>query len=96
VLGAPVLGAPVLGAPVLGPLGLGAVELAGAAELGVPVVVDGRELLSALAAPVLLGDGDPVCDVGVHATSAATRTEEAAARRRGCGRYISQLLRNGE
>ena len=80
------------------PFGLGAVELAGAAVLGgVPVVVDGRELsgldivvdareLSGLAE--LLGDGDPVCDVGVHAMSAAATTA-AAVRRRGCGRYMA-------
>jgi hypothetical protein len=56
----------------------GVAELAGIAELGgVAVVVVVREL-SVLAAP-LLGVGDPVCDVGVHATSAATRTAEAAA-----------------
>jgi hypothetical protein len=83
--------------PVLGPapFGLGAVELpgevelAGVAELGVPTVVDGREALSGPDAR--LGDGEPVCpvcDVGVHATSAATTNEAAAARRRGCERYI--------
>jgi hypothetical protein len=66
---------------------VGAVELAGAAELeGVPVVVLRPALVSGLAEA--LGDGDPVCGVGWHATSAATRTEAAAARRRGCGRYI--------
>jgi hypothetical protein len=65
-----------------GPLGLGAVELAGIAVLGgVAVVVVVRELLSDLAV-LLLGDGDPVCDVGVHATSAPRKTAEAAATRR--------------
>ena len=59
-----------------GPLGLGAVEAGGVAEL-----VGGAELLSDLAAS-LLGAGDPVCDVGVHATSAARKTAEAAAMRR--------------
>lgn len=74
--------------------GLGVAELAGIAELGgVAVVVVVREL-SGLAAP--LGAGVPDCDVGVHAASAVTKTAEAAARRRGCGRYMSQLLRNGE
>ncbi len=77
-------------------MGLGAVELAGIAELGgVAVVVVVRELLSDLAV-LLLGAGDPVCGVGVHAASAAKQTAEAAARRRGCGRYMRQLLRNGE
>ena len=86
------VGAPVLG---VGAPGFGAVVLAGIAELGgCAVVVVVREVSRLAALP--LGDGDPVCDVGVHATIAATTREAAAARRRGCGRYISQLLRNGE
>ena len=71
---------------------------------GVAELVGGGLVLSGLAAP--LADGEPLgagevlgADepgvVGVHATIAVT-AKAAAMRRRGCERYMSQLLRNGE
>ena len=89
---------PLVGAP----FGLGAdaagfvVGLGGVAEL-----VGGGLLLSGLAAPLAAGEplgagevlgADEPGVVGVHATIAAT-ARAAAMRRRGCERYMSQLLR---
>ena len=100
---APEVPAPVvLLEPADGPFGLGAVDAGGIAELegvaelgGVAELVGAPVPLSVLPAP--LGDGVPVCGVvGVHATIAATTSEAAAARRRGCERYMKQLLRYGE
>lgn len=93
---APEVPAPVVvGEPAEGPFGFGA-DAAGIVELGVPDVVDGAELVGApvplSVRPAPLVDGSVCGVVGVHATSAATASEAAATRRRGCERYIEQLL----
>jgi hypothetical protein len=88
-----------------GPFGLGAAAAGGSAEPEGVADVAGAELvgvpvpLSVLPAPLAdgVGDGDgvSVCGVvGVHATIAAMAIHVVAAMRRGCGRYMRQLLRN--
>jgi hypothetical protein len=75
------------------------VGLGGVAELvGGGLVLSGRAVLVAVGEPLgageVLGAGEPGV-VGVHATIAMT-AKAAAVRRRGCGRYMIRLLRNGE
>jgi hypothetical protein len=88
-----------------GPFGFGADAAGiavwfGGAELdglgAVAELVGGAGVVSCFACAVA-GVDAPFCDiVGVHATIAPATTAISVAKRRGCGRSISQLLRNGE